>query len=816
MMRLKRIAAAAACALSLACPASAQLIGSGHVLGNGTSSPASPTDTSLLQILNQSGSGLSRAGNGTSLATVSGTIANGHCRSTDSNGNDVDAGGPCTIGGGGGTVTSGNAGQLASYPSTGTTVSGINQSQLLSVRSVGADMTTVLFGQILAGTNTTPTGPGASGDLTTSIQTTINTVSAQGGGTVFFPAALGPYWVCDLTVPMNITLQGVPYGSHIEATANCPNGPILSASATQSGDAWVDIRRTLANITLAGGGSIVVSGTTTDVHSGDLMFTQDSTGAFVVYTAGTVSQNTPSAGLTTITMGTCLSSCNTSNNTFINQVNNGSPWRDNSNVQVSNVVLDGVYIDGNALNQIPAYNSNIMSKTSPSIGTYASFNGALALFGNSRAQIDFGSNLPITLCTTHAETATVTITGFQQLATYNYSSAVSQSFSGATLPSNGCTTTDRNHWMNIITSVQVSGANFTGNLLIGAPDGPGAANCVTLSAPFFRIKDTLVQNCAGWGVYSNWNSGGSGFNSAYKTGQSYIDKLDIDLAEAGCFWINGPSDNYFSKIVTGFCNGVAAGWFDRNSSGSSVGASHWAGEVAGGSYGNMFPIYGLIDDAVTSEFVDNTFQDVLGSDILLRSDNATFNGGQISNQYSSVTFGQQNCIQIGDTNYNTPGVGQGMVADYRVWMRTTYCGGNGVFFAGTNIDGGGGSINTNGFDFDTTFSNSYSSGVTSVQFACGACTTQGFKTGDNVAVQLSPSPGGLNSGAGSVTLGSYNSGPNTWSISALPGNVSAGYVVWKSRGISGSYNTTAGSLSDMRVYYPGYTAFPSQFNQAAF
>jgi hypothetical protein len=66
------------------------------------------------------------AGSTTKIATVSGSLANGHCVSIDANGNLVDAGGACTTGGGGGTVTSGTAGQLAYYASSGSSVSGTN------------------------------------------------------------------------------------------------------------------------------------------------------------------------------------------------------------------------------------------------------------------------------------------------------------------------------------------------------------------------------------------------------------------------------------------------------------------------------------------------------------------------------------------------------------------------------------------------------------------------------------------------------------------------------------------------------------------
>ena len=64
------------------------------------------------------GTGLStftRSGNTTDFATATGTLTPGHCVSIDSNGNFIDAGGACTTGGGGGTVTAGTVGQLAYY-----------------------------------------------------------------------------------------------------------------------------------------------------------------------------------------------------------------------------------------------------------------------------------------------------------------------------------------------------------------------------------------------------------------------------------------------------------------------------------------------------------------------------------------------------------------------------------------------------------------------------------------------------------------------------------------------------------------------------
>jgi len=64
-----------------------------------------------------------KSGNTNAFATVTGTLTNGDCVSVNS-GNFIDAGGPCTIGGGGGTVSSGLANQLAEYAANGTTVTG--------------------------------------------------------------------------------------------------------------------------------------------------------------------------------------------------------------------------------------------------------------------------------------------------------------------------------------------------------------------------------------------------------------------------------------------------------------------------------------------------------------------------------------------------------------------------------------------------------------------------------------------------------------------------------------------------------------------
>lgn len=67
----------------------------------------------------------SKTGNTNIFGTSTGSLVNGDCVSIDGNGNFIDAGGPCTTGGGGGTVAPSTANNLAYYAVTGTTVTGL-------------------------------------------------------------------------------------------------------------------------------------------------------------------------------------------------------------------------------------------------------------------------------------------------------------------------------------------------------------------------------------------------------------------------------------------------------------------------------------------------------------------------------------------------------------------------------------------------------------------------------------------------------------------------------------------------------------------
>jgi len=65
------------------------------------------------------------SGSTSTFATATGVLTAGDCVSLDGSGNFIDAGGPCTTGGGGGTVSAGTAGQFTGYVSSGTVVVGL-------------------------------------------------------------------------------------------------------------------------------------------------------------------------------------------------------------------------------------------------------------------------------------------------------------------------------------------------------------------------------------------------------------------------------------------------------------------------------------------------------------------------------------------------------------------------------------------------------------------------------------------------------------------------------------------------------------------
>jgi hypothetical protein len=122
----------------------------------------------------------------------SGTPTSGHCASFDSNHNIVDAGGACTTGGGGGTVTTGAANELAYYTSATNVVTGLATASngiLVTSGSGVPSITAAGTGVLTALTNPTV----GTGDLVlaASPSTTINTVACTLGSTCSITAVAG-------------------------------------------------------------------------------------------------------------------------------------------------------------------------------------------------------------------------------------------------------------------------------------------------------------------------------------------------------------------------------------------------------------------------------------------------------------------------------------------------------------------------------------------------------------------------------------------------------------------------------------------------
>lgn len=88
--------------------------------------PTIPTQTITVggQALNL-GQSSTNQGNGTAIATATGSFTNGHCVSVNAGGAFIDAGGSCGGGGGSGTVNSAAGNSITYYALTGTAVSGI-------------------------------------------------------------------------------------------------------------------------------------------------------------------------------------------------------------------------------------------------------------------------------------------------------------------------------------------------------------------------------------------------------------------------------------------------------------------------------------------------------------------------------------------------------------------------------------------------------------------------------------------------------------------------------------------------------------------
>jgi len=163
-----------------------------------------------------------KTGNTTEFPTWNGSTTNGHCVSIDSNGNLLDAGGPCTTGGGGGTVASGTAGQIAAYLSTGATVTGESLSSALT--AAGLTARTQLTGPLTIYVNNGTSAANCNG------QTCQPGSDTTGTGTISAPykTRTKAYSVLQSSYDLNLQTVTIQLTDGTDATGFQIFGPMLT------------------------------------------------------------------------------------------------------------------------------------------------------------------------------------------------------------------------------------------------------------------------------------------------------------------------------------------------------------------------------------------------------------------------------------------------------------------------------------------------------------------------------------------------------------------------------------------------------------
>ena len=162
-------------------------------------------------------------------ATTSGALTNGHCVAINATGNLVDAGGACNVGGGG-TVSSGAAGQIAYYASSGTTVSGATTGTgVLAALAAPLNATGGLLGYALIGT------PQGSYSALTGLGSAANYATGVSGATI--PMLNGAnIWSLTQTFAVNPTFSnctGYLYGNGSSAATCATTVPARPPSQKQ-------------------------------------------------------------------------------------------------------------------------------------------------------------------------------------------------------------------------------------------------------------------------------------------------------------------------------------------------------------------------------------------------------------------------------------------------------------------------------------------------------------------------------------------------------------------------------------------------------
>lgn len=144
------------------------------------------------------GASTTNQGTGGKLQLSTGTATSGHCVQFDATGNTVDAGGACTVGGGGGTVSSGTINQLAWYSSTGTAVAGLStaNSGVLITSGAGVPSISTTLPASLSAATMSLSSPAMTGTATYAAMTgsgkLTTTASATGASGLNLPPGTAP------------------------------------------------------------------------------------------------------------------------------------------------------------------------------------------------------------------------------------------------------------------------------------------------------------------------------------------------------------------------------------------------------------------------------------------------------------------------------------------------------------------------------------------------------------------------------------------------------------------------------------------------
>lgn len=247
-MKFSRTLAAILAALCVS-SAEAQTIKSGHVLGNGTASERTPTDTSLFSVMGQSGSGLGpgiAAALGTAIGSIGapiisgGALISGHCPQISGSGASItliDSGAGCGGGGGGsGTVATGTINDLGYYAAGGTTISPLTtivNGVLVTSSSGGGvpSISTTLPNGLAMGTPaslalTNATGLPTSGLLSGALAAGVTVNNANWSGT---PLAIGNL------ASATITVNGTPCMLGSSCAPTVPASGIAVGTTTVTG-----------------------------------------------------------------------------------------------------------------------------------------------------------------------------------------------------------------------------------------------------------------------------------------------------------------------------------------------------------------------------------------------------------------------------------------------------------------------------------------------------------------------------------------------------------------------------------------------------